>query len=353
MNSAERVMAVLRGEVPDRIPHFEWIIDPKTRHALCPGSDIEEFTVRMDLDAMLTAPDFTSEQVGPSLFRNEWGVVVEKGGEQHSVVKQAAIETLEDFATYEPPDPEAPHRWESLRQLVARYKGRYAIGVHLNDVLSIPRNLMGFQALMMAFAVEPELVRKLAEMSADLNVALAKGAARYGADFVFTGDDYSSAQGPFMSPDTFRELLFPSLKKVMGGFRDHGLPVIKHSDGNIMPILDMILESGIDCLDPIDPMGSMDIGQMKRTCGEQMALKGNVNCATTLVNGSTEEVVRETLDVIRSAGEGGGLIVSSSNSIHSSVNPANYLAMVSTIKAYGKYPLQLDFQSSGAGEAFS
>lgn len=353
MNSAERVMAVLGGELPDRIPHFEWIIDKKVRHALCPGSDIEEFTVRMGLDAMLTAPDFATEQIGPNLFRNEWGIEVEKGEEQHSVVKKTVIECLDDFETYEPPDPEAPHRWESLKRLVSRYKGEYAIGVHLNDVLSIPRNLMGFQELMMAFAVEPDLVRKLAEMSADLNIALARGAARHGADFVFTGDDYSSAQGPFMSPGSFRELLFPSLKKVMRGFRDQGLPVIKHTDGNIMPILDMILECGIDCLDPIDPLGGMDIVHMKKICGEQIALKGNVNCATTLVNGSTEDVVRETLEVIRAAGEGGGLIVSSSNSIHSSVNPANYLAMLSTIKAYGKYPLRLDFESSGAGEAFS
>jgi uroporphyrinogen decarboxylase len=353
MTAAERVMAVLRGEVPDRIPHFEWILDKKVRHALCPGSDVEEFTVRMGLDALLTAPDFQTEQVGPQLFRNEWGLVVERGEEQHSVVKKAVIGSLEDFENYRPPDPEAPHRWESLKRLVARYKGKYAIGVHLNDVLSIPRNLMGFQELMMAFAVEPELVRKLAEMSADLNIALARGAARHGADFVFTGDDYSSAQGPFMSPESFRELLFPSLKKVMRGFRDQGLPVIKHSDGNIMPLLDMILESGIDCLDPIDPLGNMDLAGMKQLHGDRMALKGNVNCATTLVSGTIEEVVRETLEVIRAAGEGGGLIVSSSNSIHSSVNPANYLAMLNTIRAYGEYPLRLSFDSTGAGEAFS
>ena len=353
MNSAQRVMAVLQGDVPDRIPHFEWIIDKKVRHALCPGSDTEEFTVRMGLDAMLTGPDYKSEQIGPNLFRNEWGLEVEKGKEQHSVVKKTVIENIEDFETYDPPDPEAPHRWESLKRLVSRYKGQYAIGVHLNDVLSIPRNLMGFQDLMMAFAVDPELIRKLAEMSADLNVALAKGAALHGADFVFTGDDYSSAQGPFISPDSFRELLYPSLKMVMQGFRDQGLPIIKHTDGNIMPLLDMIQDSGIDCLDPIDPLGGMDIVHMKETYGENLALKGNVNCATTLVDGSTEEVVRETLQIIRSAGEGGGLIVSSSNSIHSSVNPANYLAMWHAIRAYGKYPLQLDFESSGAGDAFS
>jgi uroporphyrinogen decarboxylase len=129
--------------------------------------------------------------------------------------------------------------------------------------------------------------------------------------------------------------------------------VIKHTDGNIMPLMDMILDAGFDCLDPIDPLGGMDMARMKREHGRAVALKGNVNCATTLVDGTVEDVVRDTRGVIRAAAEGGGLIVSSSNSIHSSVAPLNYLAMLSTIKAYGCYPIRLDFDASGAGEAFS
>ena len=73
LTSAERVMRVLRRQEPDRIPHFEWIIDDRVRDAICPGSSAEEFTVRMGLDAMLTAPDYTKEQIGPRRFRNEWG----------------------------------------------------------------------------------------------------------------------------------------------------------------------------------------------------------------------------------------------------------------------------------------
>lgn len=353
MTSTERVMTAIRGEEPDRIPHFEWIIDKKVRHALCPGASTEEFSVRMGLDAILTAPDFKTEQVAANRFKNEWGIVVEKGAEQHSSVVETAIATMEDFEGYIAPNAFAPYRFDSLKKLVARYKGKYAIGVHLNDVLSIPRNLMGFQELMMAFCLEPELVSKLVEMSVDLNIELAGEAARCGADFVFTGDDYSSGQAPFMSPDTFRELLFPGLKRVVKGFHDKGMPVIKHTDGNIMPLMDMIVEANFDCLDPIDPLGNMDLAYMKQHHSQDFSLKGNVNCATTLVNGSVQEVVQETLAVIKAGAEGGGFILSSSNSIHSSVDPRNYLAMLSTLKAYGKYPIKLDFDASGAGEAFS
>ena len=354
MTSAERVLCALRREEPDRIPHFEWIIDRHVRDAICPGSTTEEFTLRMGLDAILTSPHFEKTPVGPGLHRSEWGMVMKDSGEEHGVAVEHPIHSLDDLRAYEPPDVLAPGRYDSVERVVARYKGKLAIGVHLNDVFSIPRYLLGFETLMMAFATEPDLVRGVVDISVDANVAMAREVARRGVDFAFTGDDYASADGPFMSPAMFREFLYPGLKRVMAACRDCGLPVIKHSDGDLRPLLDMILDCDIDCLDPIDPMGGMDIGELKQKYGHRIALKGNVNCAHTLALGTEKEVVEETLDVIRRAGPGGGLILSSSNSIHRSVKPGNYLAMWNAIRMYGKYPLQLDgWQGTGAIDAFA
>ena len=354
LTSAERVLRVLRRQEPDRIPHFEWIVDRRVREAILPGCSMEEFTVRMGLDAILTAPDFRKEEIAPGIFRNEWGALSKRTGEEHGFPLGGPVKTLEDFERYHPPDPRAPGRYRSLERTVARYKGRLAIGVHLNDVLSIPFYICGHEELLVAFAEEPELVRKLAKLSADLNIEMAKEVARRGADFIFTGDDYASADQPFVAPARFREYLYPELKRVMGGFKAAGLPVIKHSDGNILPLLDMILEAGIDCLDPIDPIAGLDIGVMKRTYGDRIALKGNVNCAQTLTFGSEADVVEETKAVMRKAAAGGGLILSSSNSIHSAVKPGNYLAMWNAIRTYGRYPIALEpWGDSGAVEAFS
>jgi len=354
MTSAERVMRVLRREEPDRIPHFEWIIDRRVRRAICPGCSMEEFTVRMGLDAILTAPDINKEQIGPKRYRNEWGAISEDTGEEHTFPIEGPIHTLEDLRNYEPPDPHAPGRYDSLERVVKTYKGKLAIGVHLNDVFSIPRYLTGFERLLMAVVEEPELVRGLVDLSVEVNLEMAKEVARRGADFVFTGDDYASTERPFMSPKAFRELFYPGLKRVMNGFRECGLPVIKHTDGAIMPLLDLILDSGIDCLDPIDPIAGMDIEAIKRDYGDRIALKGNVDCAHTLTFGSEKQVVEETKAVIRKAAHGGGLILSSSNSIHSAVKPGNYLAMWNALRMYGKYPISLNpWTGSGAVEAFS
>ena len=353
LTSAERVLRALRREEPDRIPHFEWIIDRRVRDAICPGSTMEEFTVRMGLDAMLTAPDYRREPVGPNRVRNEWGTILEYSAEEYGMPVEGPIQTLADFERYRPPDPHASGRWASLDKLVRRYKGHLAIGVHLNDVLSIPRNLMGFEHLMAAFGEAPELVRGLVDLSVTTNLELAKEAAQRGADFVFTGDDYAGTERPFVSPRMFREFLAAPLQRVITGFKALGLMVIKHTDGNIRPILDMILDSGIDALDPIDPLAGLDLGEMKRQHGHRVAFKGNVDCAHTLTHGTEKQVVEETLRVIRQAAPGGGLILSSSNSIHSGVKPGNYLAMWNAIRAYGRYPIRLDgWEDLGAGAAF-
>jgi uroporphyrinogen decarboxylase len=353
LTSAERVLRVLRRQEPDRLPHFEWIIDRRVRDALCPGSTMEEFTVRMGLDAILTAPDYRREQIGPSRFRNEWGTILEYSAEEYGMPVGGPIKSLADLERYQAPDPHASGRWASLDKLVRRYKGRLAIGVHLNDVLSVPRNLMGFEHLMAAFGEAPELVRGLVELSVNVNLELAKEAAQRGADFVFTGDDYASTERPFVSPKMFREYLAAPLQRVMTGFKELGLLVIKHTDGNIRPLLDLIVDAGMDALDPIDPLAGLDIGEMKQRLGHRLALKGNVDCAHTLTNGTEKQVVQETLAVIRKAAAGGGLIVSSSNSIHSGVKPGNYLAMWNAIRAYGRYPIRLGgWEDLGAGPAF-
>jgi uroporphyrinogen decarboxylase len=57
-----------------------------------------------------------------------------------------------------------------------------------------------------------------------------------------------------MSPDHFREFLVPYLKEVVGVAKKKGVPFLKHTDGNLWPILCDIVDTGIDCLDPLEPL---------------------------------------------------------------------------------------------------
>ncbi len=123
----------------------------------------------------------------------------------------------------------------------------------------------------------------------------------------------------------------------MKGYKELGLYVIKHTDGNIMSIIDTIVDSGIDCLDPIDPLVGMSIENIKNLYGDRIAIKGDVNCAKTFSFSSVEDTITETRVCLEAGMQDGGYILSSSNSIHSTVKPENFLAMVETVHKYGNY----------------
>jgi uroporphyrinogen decarboxylase len=341
LSGKERIIRVLARQEPDRVPHFEWSIDRKVRAALVPGcGSLNEFAVAMGLDAVLADPDFSRQKIAPGQWRTEWGYTIQESEEEHGVEVDSPIHTMEDFSRYTPPHPGAAGRYATIEKTLAEYGRTHAVIVHLNDVFSIPRYLMGYENLLMAIAAEPELVSALVTMSVDVNLAMAREVAARGVEIVYTGDDFAGDTGPLMSPAHFRELFYPGLCRVMKGYKDLGLRVIKHTDGMIWPLMDMIVDSGIDCLDPIDPVAGMDLAEVKQKFGRRIALKGNVDCSHLMTLGTPEQVAAATRDALRIGAPGGGFILSSSNSIHSSVKPENYLAMLRTLKEFGTYPIR-------------
>ncbi len=338
MTSEERVLRVLQRQEPDHVPHFEWMVDRRVREALCPGSKSNnDFAVKMGHDAVIFDPLFKKERVDADRWLSEWGFVIQDNNEEHGIEVESPIKTMADFEQYTPPDPRLPERYATIEEGVEKYKGDKAVIVHLNDVFSLPRYLMGMQDLLMAIALEPELVKALVEMSVDINLELAKQVAARGVRIVYTGDDIAYNKGLLMSPKHFRELLYPGFCRVMSGFKELGLYVIKHTDGNLWAIMDLLVGSGIDCLDPIDPQAGMDLGEVKAKYGERIALKGNVDCADLMTFGTPEEVVEATKVALSQGMPGGGYILSSSNSIHSAVKPENYKAMLDTLQEHGRY----------------
>jgi uroporphyrinogen decarboxylase len=85
----------------------------------------------------------------------------------------------------------------------------------------------------------------------------------------------------------------------------------------------------------------MFMDQLKKQYGDRIVFKGNIDCVETLVSKSPEAVRAETARCILKGGIDGGLIISSSNSIHSGVNPVNYKAFLDAIKEFGNYPLDI------------
>jgi len=343
MNSVERVHAALRLEQPDRVPIVEFIIDEGVARAIIPDIlDSQDFMDRMGMDAVGCGAFFQTVREEPDgTYFDEWGVAYVKfaSGPNEAVAHplRGPVLTMEDAIRYKPPDPNAPHRLGKLPDLVARYKGKRAICFHHRAAFMWSAYLMGMDNLLASLVCEPELAELVMDKVLEANMEVVRNAIRAGAEIIVLGDDYAYNQGLLMSPDLFRKFILPRLARMVAMIKEEGAFCIKHSDGNIYPILEDIVSTGCDGINPIEPAAGMNLKAVKELVGDRVCLVGNIDCGWLLSHGTEEQVEEAVIKAIQDAAPGGGFILSSSNSIHSSVKPENLVAMIQAGQKYGGY----------------
>jgi uroporphyrinogen decarboxylase len=249
----------------------------------------------------------------------------------------ATAERYEHDAIFIHPNPDTIEETLRLVDLIRDMTGdRYFICRHGDATFSLPDgdHMMEFSVRM---ADEPEKLK--AEAARYVEDAL-RSAERYqkhgGLDGFALCADYCFNTGPFLSPRLFSYFVTPYLTRLTQAYREMGFYVIKHTDGNIMPILDQLVQSGPHALHSIDPMAGVDIAEVKRLVGSQVCLIGNVNCAT-LDSGSPDAIRESTRYALQSGMPGGGYIFSTSNCIYTGMPLANYDLMLEVWRSEGNY----------------
>ncbi len=344
MNSYERVIATLEHRQPDRVPYVENVIDQGLMRALLPGCDYYQFNEWLGMDSVgQNRSSWSRDNVQyvdkeKGLFRDKWGVIRAFGPESTPAPVEGPIKRPEDLKTYTPPDPEAPDVLGNIPEIVAKYKGKKAIAALGRDAFFNPAFLRGMAQFLMDMIENPDLVHQLIELTLAHDIRAMQRVVQAGVDVIIFGDDYADKNSPLMSPRHFKEFILPGLKRCVDAAHKAGAYVIKHTDGNIMPILDMIVDTGIDGLNPLEPAAGMDIRLIKRRYGKRIALIGNIDCGYLLSQAPVDEVRTVTRETMRVAMPGGGFCLSSSNSIHSSVRPENFMAMIETWREHRDYP---------------
>ena len=337
VNSLERIITALERKVPDRVPHFELLISSKIINEIIPGGDLYDLTEKLELDGICVKPGFKKEKIGEDTYLDEKGQILKKTTQDLMDTVNRVIKDEKDLKKFEFPDPNAPHRWVEINKAIKRFKGKTAIISFIRDGWSEARDLHGFAETLMDLVDNPKLIMGIIEKAVEYYVEIGRISAKLGAEVVVTGDDLAGKNGMLMSPYHYKELLFPALKRLYKKLHSYGLFIIKHSDGNIYPIIDLLIEAGVDCLNPIDPTAGMSLAKVKKDYGKDICIMGNVNCAGSLVFGTEKDVEEEVRNCLKDGAEGGGYILSSSNSIPSDVKAKNYIAMVNAVKKYGVY----------------
>lgn len=347
MNSRERIFTVLNDNEPDRVPIAEMFIDPKVIDSICPAMSYEDFIDYADMDVVtcLTMADkpeninWVDKEKG--IWRDKWGALQHLTTECLSVVSPPArIESESDLRNYEPPDPAEAAVIEYARALVKRFKGKRAVAVIGEASFAPVLNMRAsFESVFIDYIERPELICKLAEIAIDYHVELYRRLFAEGVEIVFLGDDYAGKNGPYMSPEHFAKFILPGLKTVIREIKNQGGYVIKHCDGNIWPFVDMILSTGVDMLGPLEP-AYMRLDEVRKYSKYKVGVVGNMDVDLLSV-GTVDQVKAATKELIERVSPLGKHILSSGNTISSSVKGENFMAMIETAKSFGKYPIKV------------
>jgi uroporphyrinogen decarboxylase len=249
----------------------------------------------------------------------------------------ATARRFEHSAIFLHPNPDTVDETIYLIDLIREKSGdRYFLMRHGDATLGIPDG-QHIAEFCYRLADEPERIKAESQTRVDDMLAKANKLAQHGGlDGFALCTDYCFNTGPFLSPHQFSGFVTPYLAKLIQGLRDLGFYTIKHTDGNIMPIIDQLVQANPHALHSLDPQGGVDIAEVKRLYGEQVCLIGNVNCGL-MDTGTDEAVIESARYALRHGMPGGGYIFSTSNCIYTGMPLARYELMLDVWRKEGNY----------------
>ncbi|MBN1287516.1 MAG: hypothetical protein JXB47_19100 [Anaerolineae bacterium] len=356
MNSRERVLAALSGEVPDRVPtavnfyrttmHQIGGADPDEyfntdiRYASFPSPEPQK-----DFIAYLRSlpPDVHVGSLDILRTYRDWGYHPEienfsAWGDIHSVEAFAArfaAEPLPGFITE-----------DARRSLAAQVAGYHARGLavagsppHLGgELFETAFRMRGFEQFMIDMIENPDLVRYLLDQLTAMHVTTCVALTRAGVDILGLDDDIGEPTRMLMSPAHWRAYFKPCWTAIIQACRavNPDLRVFYHSDGCCEPIIPDLIEIGVDVLNPVQP-DVMDPARLKRQYGDRIAFWGTVGTPQRWAWAAPESIRAEVRERIEMVGAGGGLILGPAYDLEPELRWENLVACFAAADEYGRY----------------
>lgn len=309
MTHRERFLCALDRGIPDYVPTFE--LEFQLEQELCGAHFLHE----NELEGL------TEGQKDERLKRNVQELLKVYRILDHDAICMQYLNT--------------EHLHRTCELLREESGDEFAIFCHGDGTFAIPDG-NGLEEMAVMMYEEPDEMLALAEKrirnANERNTYMLEA----GVDGFILCSDYCFNQGPFMSPDMFRKFVFPFLRDEIACIRSHGGYAIKHTDGDIMPIIDQLVEANPHALHSLDPMAGVDIREVKRLYGDKVALCGNVHCAH-LQTGTDQQVIESCEYCLTWGKPGGGYVFATSNIPFKGMELKRYLMCLDVWKRMRNY----------------
>jgi len=196
--------------------------------------------------------------------------------------------------------------------------------------------MSGTETMLIAMLEDPEWFRDIVDTFLDRTIALYDiiWDEGYRFDSIFWCDDMGYKGTTFFSNDLYRELLMPAHKRAIDWAHNHGIKAHLHSCGNVMTRIPLLMDIGLDALNPIEIKAGMDLLGLKRDYGDKLVLHGGADATKLDKPELIIPYIKETLPIVK---QNGGYIFSSDHSVPNTVSLDTFRQVVETVKEYGAY----------------
>lgn len=333
MNGKQRVIAAMERKPVDRVPLFPVVTD------YIGSRVIGRRMVDMALDPMLKFEsiaamverfgfDGIEAGIGPERGWQEHRKVVKIGGKQYltysdgtpyaqlqendqpiAIVGEPILKNKRDLDKIRITTAERYENQgclEPLRELVRRIGDRVFIaGVAASQTMNSLVAWRGSDQAMLDLIDDPGFVMAAMETATEISIEIGKAAIAGGVHGIYIGDAWASAS--IISPKHYEQFCQPFHAKAAKTFHSLGAKVYLHICGNCSPILEMMADTGVDAIEPLDQMTIEGLRDARRRVGDRVCLKGGID-TMALLNATGDEVYRLCVEAIDACGPTGYIL---------------------------------------------
>lgn len=367
----ERLRLALSHREPDRIPVGEsfWtgFLKRCREHW---GNDFDPYRF-FDLDYIIITPnmdphikpfEIISQEGDDIVVKTGFEAVVRRSGEiPMPHFESFSIQQQEDMDAFRFDDPADSRRFfmggddqincvgdallrniASWSERVDQYVDDFAVFGSVCEVYEFLWRIIGTENSFYWMLDRPEYLERFINRCGDFLYQFCKAQIEAGngrLSGMYIWGDVAYVHGMLFSPDMWRELFKPHVKRLIDLCHQHNLMVIYHGCGDARTIYDDFVEIGLDGYNPLEAKAGLDVVEIKKQYGGKLAFCGNINVQLWESN-DLEKIRREVLYKMQAA-KGGGWIFQSDHSVSSGVAPESYAYAIKLLREYGNYPIKL------------
>lgn len=232
-----------------------------------------------------------------------------------------------------------PYAFDTVRFVVA-HAGEVSVHAEVFSPFSQLMELFNYEAGLLSLLIDPGKAKACLERLVEGAALLASGYIDAGADAILVSSAFVGA--PFLSRRHYEQFELPYLGQLVARIKAHrDIPVYVHTCGAIGDRLDLMMATGVDGIDTLDPppLGSVDLATARAETRDRVFIKGNLDPVAEVLLASPEVTQKAAMARIAVAGPGGGYVLSTACSVPPRAAPANVMALREAVERAGQYPL--------------